>query len=119
MLSVKPGHNPDSRETRISARQPETSETITVANNLDMLPAGTLPALMRLPVASAYGSMAPNTFTKLVKTGVLPPARNAGGCVCWVRTELDAAFQRLAFHGGVPAPAAMVAEAANEWDMEP
>lgn len=48
------------------------------------------PALMRREIAASYLSISANYFDRLVRDGVIPPAKRLGGVKGWLRDTLEA-----------------------------
>jgi predicted DNA-binding transcriptional regulator AlpA len=60
-----------------------------------VIPYGSWPRAMRLPLACAYLSLGQTKFLQLVQTGRLPQGVKIDGITCWDRIDLDAAFEDL------------------------
>ncbi len=58
------------------------------------------PAALRREHAAAYVGMSANTFAALIRDGLMPPPRIAGGVKVWLRVDLDAALATLPTEGG-------------------
>ena len=58
------------------------------------------PAALRREHAAAYVGMSANTFTALIRDGLMPAPRLAGGVKIWLRADLDAALAALPAEDG-------------------
>lgn len=67
------------------------------------------PGGLRRGMAAAYFGCSASHFDKLVRDGIAPAGRVAGGVTVWLKSELDLALSEL--------PASEIeADAAGKWD---
>jgi hypothetical protein len=60
-----------------------------------VIPPGSWPRAMRLPLACAYLDIGQTKFLELVEAGRMPRASKIDGITLWDRVDLDSAFEEL------------------------
>ncbi|MFY9656928.1 MAG: hypothetical protein WAK01_10125 [Methylocystis sp.] len=82
---------------------------------LRTLPAGLRPVTLNERNAAAYVGVAPNTFRKMVRLGLMPKPKKVGGRNLNVIAELDKAIAALPVDGS-EAAADVPSSVLRDWD---